>query len=491
LATTPILGIQEVAPTQLDKTTTMNDAILALEGALQDQLAVSFAAGNVTLSSAQYVGYQAFICSGQTANRTLSVPMSKRIFVVRNTSSSYTVQVTAGTGPTVTIATSSAAMIQCDGSTGLYGLAVGGPGPTGPTGPAGGAVVLPYTFNGTTTTNADPGTGMLALNNLTQNTATAIYLDNVGADTNTWTAVIAAMALSNSANKGFIRLFDLAAPTKWMIFTLSAVTAHTGYSELTVAVVSSSATNPFTNSELLSLSFSETGDIGSAVLLGTGSPSGGNNNDFYIDTASGNLYTKIAGVWTLEGNLTGPTGPTGAAPAWREGTGVPSSGLGANGDWYLDGSTGLVYSKASGSWTMQANLQGSMPYIVGSFSGTAPLSVSNQVILGHRFSANVLYPINFGAITPGPQSEGGCFTNANTGLVINIDKCPSASDPTSGGSWTTIGTMTVAASGHTVTFSTTGGTTQAYSLGDYMRWIVSTPDTTATNFFASLAAVRT
>jgi hypothetical protein len=60
MVTTPILLINEVAPTQTDKTTTINDAIVALESATQDQLAVSLAGGNLTLSATQFTRYAVF-----------------------------------------------------------------------------------------------------------------------------------------------------------------------------------------------------------------------------------------------------------------------------------------------------------------------------------------------------------------------------------------------------------------------------------------------
>jgi hypothetical protein len=37
---------------------------------------------------------------------------------------------------------------------------------------------------------------------------------------------------------------------------------------------------------------------------------------------------------------------------WFDGTGAPASGLGANGNWYLDVATGNVYLKTSGSWAV-------------------------------------------------------------------------------------------------------------------------------------------
>jgi hypothetical protein len=54
--------------------------------------------------------------------------------------------------------------------------------------------------------------------------------------------------------------------------------------------------------------------------------------------------------------LQGPAGVNGAT--WLNGTGVPSSSLGSNGDFYLNLANGDVYNKISGSWTKVANIRG-------------------------------------------------------------------------------------------------------------------------------------
>jgi hypothetical protein len=51
-------------------------------------------------------------------------------------------------------------------------------------------------------------------------------------------------------------------------------------------------------------------------------------------------------------------GGGGGAGGWLTGTGVPSSGLGVDGDLYLRTTTGDVYQKAAGAWTIVANLMG-------------------------------------------------------------------------------------------------------------------------------------
>lgn len=55
------------------------------------------------------------------------------------------------------------------------------------------------------------------------------------------------------------------------------------------------------------------GAAGSQIFTGAGVPSSGQgaNGDFYINTTNGDYYTKAAGAWSLQGNLTGPQGPAG------------------------------------------------------------------------------------------------------------------------------------------------------------------------------------
>jgi len=70
------------------------------------------------------------------------------------------------------------------------------------------------------------------------------------------------------------------------------------------------------------------------------------------------------GIQGLTGatGATGPAGATGAAGAagavWRSGTGAPANTLGVNGDFYLNTATDDVYTKASGVYTVTANIKG-------------------------------------------------------------------------------------------------------------------------------------
>lgn len=112
------------------------------------------------------------------------------------------------------------------------------------------------------------------------------------------------------------------------------------------------------------------GAAGNTVLSGAGAPGGGigTDGDFYINTSTDTIYgPKTGGAWGSGTSLVGatgatgpagPTGPAGASTAWHDGTGAPSAGLGANGDYYLNDANGDVYFKASGSWSVVANIKG-------------------------------------------------------------------------------------------------------------------------------------
>jgi hypothetical protein len=77
-----------------------------------------------------------------------------------------------------------------------------------------------------------------------------------------------------------------------------------------------------------------------------------------IEESAGVALVTIPIVEGPEGP-TGATGATGAAGSvWRNGSGAPSNSLGVNGDYYLDTATGNVYTKSSGAYSIVANIEG-------------------------------------------------------------------------------------------------------------------------------------
>lgn len=86
---------------------------------------------------------------------------------------------------------------------------------------------------------------------------------------------------------------------------------------------------------------------GSVWHHGLGAPGSGlgDNGDWYIDVDTGDLYEKASGSWALVYD------PLEGGTTWHHGLGIPGSGLGANGDWYIDVDTGSIYEKSGGVWS--------------------------------------------------------------------------------------------------------------------------------------------
>lgn len=124
-----------------------------------------------------------------------------------------------------------------------------------------GAVSIPYIFS-TTTADADPTSGQLRLNNAMQNAATVIradLLDALGTDV---TAVLDSTDDSGSAVKGQIRLSKVGDGAAWLLFNVTAVASPSGYRNITVALIGSSAASPLADGDPIVLSFTRTGDVG-------------------------------------------------------------------------------------------------------------------------------------------------------------------------------------------------------------------------------------
>jgi hypothetical protein len=135
---------------------------------------------------------------------------------------------------------------------------------------SGGGITIPYTFSATTT-DSDPGTGRLRLSNATQNASTVIRVNLNDALTNDYTAVLDSLDDSTSTIKGQLRLIKVSDGTKFLLFDITAVNSASGYRNISVTCTGGSGTSPFTDSDVLLMCFSRTGDKG---LTGATGPSG-------------------------------------------------------------------------------------------------------------------------------------------------------------------------------------------------------------------------
>jgi hypothetical protein len=77
------------------------------------------------------------------------------------------------------------------------------------------------------------------------------------------------------------------------------------------------------------------------------------------------VYTRVAGIYSVVTNIKGPAGADGNdgnagadGSVWRNGSGAPSNGLGANGDYYLNTANGNVYTRVAGIYSVVTNIKG-------------------------------------------------------------------------------------------------------------------------------------
>jgi hypothetical protein len=120
----------------------------------------------------------------------------------------------------------------------------------------------PFTFS-TTTTMADPGTGVIRLNNATLASVTAAAVDDLSAasgnpDVSAW---VLSWDDSTNAVRGHIILKKQSAPQNFAVYAISgASTDNSGWTQLALTHVASAGS--FSNSDLLSVEFTRSGNVG-------------------------------------------------------------------------------------------------------------------------------------------------------------------------------------------------------------------------------------
>jgi hypothetical protein len=154
------------------------------------------------------------------------------------------------------------------------------------------------------------------------------------------------------------------------------------------------------------------GADGSQFLSGAVAPTTqGVNGDFYLNTATGELYgPKAGGVWGSPTDLTGPAGADGADGSQiLSGAGVPASGLGVDGDFYFDTASDTFYGpKTAGAWGAGTSVQGAQGPAGTMGPGTQVYGTGVGVIAILGLSA----PIVFDEV---PRTYGGGVGAYNAG----------------------------------------------------------------------------
>ena len=151
-----------------------------------------------------------------------------------------------------------------------------------------GGATFYYTFEANNS-NAQPGAGDLRLDNATQNASTGIYIDDVDADGSNIADFLQTIDDSTSTIKGHVKISNKLDAGQFILFTISSLTDNTGYFDITVSPVDSSATNPFSADEDIIVTFARTGDRGDAGAQGNQGHQG-------VQGADGNGVQGFQGV---------------------------------------------------------------------------------------------------------------------------------------------------------------------------------------------------
>ena len=154
-----------------------------------------------------------------------------------------------------------------------------------------------YTFS-TSTSMADPGSGILRYNDATVADVTAIAIDDLTADTGNpdIEAWIASWDDSTSTIKGQLRLVEPGTPANYAVFNITALTNHSGWVQLTVAHVDSNGT--FGNTDSIRVTFTRTGDLGSTGVTGSGE-----GLELTFETATADSDQGAGKVWYNNGTV--------------------------------------------------------------------------------------------------------------------------------------------------------------------------------------------
>jgi hypothetical protein len=123
------------------------------------------------------------------------------------------------------------------------------------------------------------------------------------------------------------------------------------------------------------------GPPGSQIITGSAPPttSLGNSGDVYIQINTGDVYKKTGNTWNLIGNIKGPqgepgqqgpSGQPGRSPEILFGVGDPDNAIGNNGDLYINTNTGELFSKVNNNWVFRIFLKGERGTQI--YSGNAP-----------------------------------------------------------------------------------------------------------------------
>lgn len=167
------------------------------------------------------------------------------------------------------------------------------------------------------------------------------------------------------------------------------------------------------------------GAAGATILNGAGAPAVGvgSNGDYFLNTLTGDFYTKVGGVWNLLVNLKGPAGAAGAAGAdgadgaagadgatWYTAAGAPGAGTGVDGDFYLNSTNGDYYLKVAGAWVLQGSLKGA--------TGATGPAGGSEYVSNDGAALDLMESYSDGAITTFDEGIGWGDTGKGTNATV-------------------------------------------------------------------------
>jgi hypothetical protein len=145
--------------------------------------------------------------------------------------------------------------------------------------------------------------------------------------------------------------------------------------------------------------------------------------------------------------------------------------------WRWDGTKWVAYGGGSSTTAPR--------YGIGCYVPGVP--TASQNLLMHKFSKAVTIPANFAAYA-GHASEAAAAVAATASTAIDVARALTSA-PTS---FSSVGTITFAATAASGTFASGGGTTITFAQGDVLRLRAPpTPDATLADFAATLVGYET
>lgn len=118
-------------------------------------------------------------------------------------------------------------------------------------------------------------------------------------------------------------------------------------------------------------------------------------------TLDNSLGSGVYSAWSI--GIAGDKGETGSV--WRSGSGAPSNSLGDDGDFYIDTATADVYQKASGTYSVVINIMGATGGgLAAVVNDTTPELGGDLDALG--FAINNVRGYNAGATVQGELADG-------------------------------------------------------------------------------------